>query len=275
MLRAAFVQILMATVVSTLIILVAMPHETLVWSLGSMLPIIAIIAFWKWRRYQQSLEGPENVWLDEAGLHWHAGDRAQSLSRSDVTTFRIGIEPDTIRQVPALTLLLQDDFESQPFELHEPASPETVREYLNEQWRIAEQSGSAAGESQLVYDHAIDLYSECHSENYEWHLEGSAAAFAEFASLLETAAPQLPLPPPGAKPRGIILLARRGQPSYLHVQHAQAPRIDHDLLSGPADFLAQFAGNLRAQLPTATGQDGQFDFSVPGRGKWTFHLHQR
>jgi hypothetical protein len=61
----------------------------------------------------------------------------------------------------------------------------------------------------------------------------------------------------------------------LQIQHSHAPRIDHDLLSGPAEFLAQLADDLRSQLPATTGKDGAFEVSVPGRGKWTFHLHLR
>lgn len=280
-LRVGLVQLLMASVVSTIILLVAMPPEMFAWALLPMLPLAAILALWKWRRYQRSLAGPDNVWLDARGLHWlDERDRQQTLPRAAAVGYRIASDPDTIRRVPALTLLLQDEFESQPFELHEPAATEAVREFLKQHWQLPEQR-RATDDAQLAYDQALDLYSECHAENYEWHLEGPAESLAELAALVERTGLDFPLPPVAAKPRGRVLWARRGHPTHLHVQHAAVARIDHDLISGPAEFLAQLAKLLREQLPadevaeTQPKQDSRFDIAAPPRGKWTFHVHRR
>jgi len=263
----------MATVVCALILLMAMPPESFFTSLLIMLPIVASLAYWKWRRYNRSLEGAENVWLDDDGLHWldGAGQR-QTLAREGVVGFRIATEADTLRQVPSLTLLLNSEFESQPFELHAPADAESMRELLSQQWQLREETGRA-GDDQLPYDRALECYSECHAENFEWHFAGSSVALAELAAIIEQCR-DLPLPPVGAKPRGRIVLARRGVPSYLHLEHAQLVRIDINLLSGPADFLTELARSFR--LPRTAHEskrDLHFEFRTARGETWTFHLH--
>jgi hypothetical protein len=169
---------------------------------------------------------------------------------------------------------LRSQFESQPFELHEPASPAAVRACLARQWQIGEEQPLAGQEGKLPYDRAIDLYSECHSENYQWHFDGERAAIEDLCDLLEQVPTRFPLPPTGAKPRGSVLLARRGHPSYIRLEHAPQRRIDLDLISGPADFLTQLAADIREQIPP-TGADSQFDVPLAGREKWTLHLHAR
>ena len=129
----------------------------------------------------------------------------------------MGREEDTFRQVPALTLYLAGGFESQPIELHPPATAEAVRHFLTGDWQIAERTA----ERGLDYDRTINVYSECHEEHYEWHWEGTRKDLAELFTLMERAAAELPPPPPGAKPAQWIVLAQRRQPTRLRPRTEQ------------------------------------------------------
>src|SRR5262245_20251457 len=116
-LRLKLAQTGLATVVCALVLLVAAPPEVLGFGLVTLIPVTIGLAFWQWRRYRRSLEGPANTWLDEAGLHWlDATGYERTLPRAGVTGFRIAIEEDTLRPVPALTLNLEGGRESQPLE---------------------------------------------------------------------------------------------------------------------------------------------------------------
>jgi hypothetical protein len=99
--------------------------------------LLGAIAYWSWR-WRRSRHNSDNVWLDDDGLHWFDGSAAAGLSRRQVEGFRIGLDPDTVRAIPALTLILVGGFESQPVELHAPAAPSTVRDFLVQHWRLPE-----------------------------------------------------------------------------------------------------------------------------------------
>jgi hypothetical protein len=192
-----------------------------------------------------------------------------------VLAFRIGREEDTLRQVPALTLYLEGGFESQPLELHPPATEERVREMLTGDWRLAERSAAAPRESP-GYDLAVDVYSECHDDYQEWHWEGTREQLAEMFDFLRTAAEELPLPPVGAKPARRVVLARRREPLRLRIAHAPLAQFDFDLLSAPADVLRQIAARAAERLAGApTPSDHKFDVRLAAQDNWTFHLHVR
>lgn len=275
-LRLALAQIALATIVAALILLVAAPREIVGIGLLALLPVAVFMAYGQWYRYRQKLAGPDNTWIDAAGVHWlNPRGKTHSLPRSEVVAFRIGPDDDTLRPVPALTLLLSESRESQPLELHAPATPNVVRRLLVEQWRIAERPRSNRRDAD--YDLAIDVYSECHEEFQEWHLEGTAAALDELLKIVAEAA-QLPLSPPGVKPLRRIVLARRRESARLAIEHDRQPRIGHDTIAGPAEMLAELAQLGRSGLANAqslSNADRKFDL-VLGRGNvWTFHLHVR
>src|SRR4029453_4894819 len=69
-LRLKLTQTALATVVCMLALLVAAPREALGIGLVGLVPVSIGIAYWQWRRYWRSLEGPANPWLDAAGVHW-------------------------------------------------------------------------------------------------------------------------------------------------------------------------------------------------------------
>jgi len=277
-LRLKLAQTALATVVCALILLVTAPPQVLGFGLVTLIPVTIGVALWQWRRYRQSLAGPANTWLDDAGLHWlDAVGHEQKLPRTDVTGFRIGIEEDTLRPVPALTLYMRGGHESQPLELHEPATPQDVRRCLRDEWQIDERP-AAGPSSDTAYDLAIDVYSECHDEFQEWHLEGTAAALAEFFdAVAEVAA--LPLAPLGVKPARQVILARRRETSRVAIEHDRHTHFRRDTICGTSEVLNELATHGRTALTqnlTALGNADLRRDLVLGKGNvWTFHLHVR
>ena len=272
-LRLKLAQTGLATVVCALILLLAAPRDVLGIGLVALLPVALFMAFRQWSRYQQSLAGPDNTWLDDAGVHWlDAAGNQQSLPRAEVRGFRIGIEEDTLRPVEALTLYLSDSCESQPLELHPPATADEVRRLLVQQWKIEDRPAAAAAPG---YDRAIDIYSECHDEFQEWHLEGTRAALGEFFDAIAEAA-DWPLAPVGVKPTRRVILARRREASRLSIVHDRHARIGHDTIAGPGEMLRGLATQGRSALPADLSQredDAKFDFVLERHNTWTFHLH--
>ena len=274
-LRFGLAQVGLATVVAALVLFAAAPRAWLGWALAGLIPLAVFMAYRRWLAYQRSLAGPDNVRIDTAGLHWlDARGQEQSIGRQSVLAFRVGREEDTLRPVPALTLHLAGGFESQPLELHPPATPDAVRDLLGRQWRLAERPAPAGGS--LDYDRAIDVYSECHDDFQEWHWEGTREQLTEFFAAVRSAAEQLPPPPLGAKPAQRIILARRREPLRLRVAHATMPHFDFDLLSAPAATLTSIAAAAEQRLAGAgTPSDHKFDVPLGPNDIWTFHLHVR
>jgi hypothetical protein len=258
-----------------LVLLVAAPREVLGWALLALVPVALVVAFRRWHSYRQSLAGPENTWIDDHGIHWmDAAGHEQIFAREDIAGFRIAVEEDTLRPVPSLTLYLTGGRESQPLELHPPAAPEAVGRLLRTHWQIAE----PPAQDDAGYDLAIDVYSECHEEFQEWHLEGTAAALSELLDAIAQAS-DLPLPAPGVKPARRMILARRRATSRLTLQHDRHPRIGDGTIAGPARMLLELTTLGRAALREASAGAAdtvvKCDLPLGRGGTWTFHWHVR
>jgi hypothetical protein len=272
LLRLALAQIGLASVVAGLVLATTMPAEWLAPALAGLVPLAIFMAYRRWKRYQDSMAGEDNVRLDETGLRWlHGSGQEQSFRRDDVTSFHIGASRETLRPVPALTLHLKGGFESQPIELHPPATTDAVRAALSDQWRIPESEPARENS----YDVRVEVFSECHSEFQEWHWEGTRDELARFFKLIATAAHELPPPPPGAKPAKRIILANRRHPTRVTIAHSPAAHFDEDHIAAPASVLAQIAASARDVLGKADEHDPKFDVELGPRNRWTFHLHVR
>src|ERR1043165_6935498 len=70
LLRIALAQVGLASVVAALILMVAAPREWLVPGLLGLIPLAIFMAFRRWSLYRRSLEGANNVWIDDQGVHW-------------------------------------------------------------------------------------------------------------------------------------------------------------------------------------------------------------
>jgi hypothetical protein len=257
--------------------LVAAPREWLGPALVGIVPVAVFAAYRKWLARQQAAAGPPNVWIDGAGLHWlDAAGQAQMFARQDVHSFRIGCDDDTTHPVPALTLSLAGGFESQPIELHPPATPNEVRRLLVDEWNLPELPAEKPRADGLVYDLALDVYSECHDDFQEWHLEGSRRALGELFAAIGEAGRTLPEAPPGAKPARRVFHCRRREASQLRVGKVAAPDCGDDRIGGPAEWLerlSRYGAEVLENLPP--GGDDKFDLALHERSTWTFHLHVR
>ncbi len=131
------------------------------WRLPSLAMMVFFVAFMIWfirsRRGKQLEE--DNVHLTQDGLVWiDAGGQRGELPRARVQGFRIGLDPQTMRAIPALTLVLASGFESQPIELHGPATPVRVRQFLTAQLGLEEQPrGDELFADQVHRDHLATL----------------------------------------------------------------------------------------------------------------------
>ncbi len=290
LLRIALAQIGLASIVAALILLVAAPAGWLGPSLFGLIPLAIFMAYRRWLAYQRSMDGADNMRLDDAGLFWlDASGTEQVFRRGAVTSFHIGRDGDTLRPVPALTLHLHGGFESQPIELHPPATSDAVRRVLLDEWRIPE-GERPAGSNPADYDAAVSVYAECHDDFQEWHWEGTSAELSRLFDLLAAAANELPIPPLGARPIFRTIMLTRREPARLRLAHSRDVYIDPDLIAAPADTLRQIASSghaaltntsepadshaLRSTSERATPPtDAKYDVFVGPHGTWTFHLH--
>src|SRR5437762_4320755 len=148
LLRLSLAQVGLASIVAALVLLVAAPRQWLGPSLLGLIPLAVFMAYRRWHAYRRSLAGNDNVRIDEFGVHWlNSLGQEHSFQRAAIDGFHIGRDDDTLRPVAALTLHLAGGFESQPIELHPPATPERIRELLAGGWNIAEYPGTSHAES--------------------------------------------------------------------------------------------------------------------------------
>jgi hypothetical protein len=273
LLRLALAQVGLASVVAGLILLVAVPREWLGPALFGLIPLAIFMAYRRWHAYQRSMDGGDNVRLNERGLHWlDTRENEQGFNREEVVAFHIGRDGDTLRPVPALTLHLKGGFESQPIELHPPATSDVVRRVLTEDWHLRErdQPMDSAGH----YDMAFAIYGECHEEFQEWHWEGAGDELTRFFALFAVVADELPLPPLGAKPLSRIVLLTRRDPTRLRLSRDRHPYLDQRAIAAPADILRNISAQAIERLTeTPRARDLKFDVPTNPQGVWTFHVH--
>jgi len=273
LLRLALAQVGLGTIVAALVLLVAAPRDWLAPALVGLIPLAAIMAFRRWRAYQRALVGQDNVCIDATGVHWLERDgQERAFSRSDVLGFAIGRDEDTLRPVQSLTLDLAGGFESQPIELHPPATAEAVREVLREKWNVVERE-SGSRKSAADYDVAFYVYIECHEDFQEWHWEGTRDELSRFFDAVAVAAEDLPEAPVGAMAAKRIILASRREPTRLRIARAPSVRLTSDEIAAPADVLKRIAALGTDALGDSNATEAKFEVLISERNRWTFHLH--
>jgi len=95
---------------------------------------------WLYLRGPQQTRLEENIWLSSEGLRWtneHGGDGA--LARDEMQAFFLGLDPEAMRGLPAMSFVLSSGLESQPIPLAAPATPERVRAFLQSSLDLPEQ----------------------------------------------------------------------------------------------------------------------------------------
>ncbi|HMC12169.1 MAG TPA: hypothetical protein VKH44_12800 [Pirellulaceae bacterium] len=277
LLRIAVAQVGLASIVAALVLVVAMPGDWLVPGLLGLIPLAVFMAYFRWVAYRRTLVGSDNVRIDEAGVHWlDTTGQEHSFLRKEVIGFHIGRNADTLRRVPSLTLQLSGGLESQPIELHAPATEDVVRRLLVETWNIIEDDYAATANEAGDYDVAVSVYGECHDEFQEWHWEGTKDELCRLFAQFAVAADELPLPPPGVKPLTRTILLSRRQPTRLRLAHAPIAHFDADMIAAPAAVLRDIASRAPMTLAgTDQAGDTRLDVSVGPCDTWTFHLHVR
>jgi hypothetical protein len=273
LLKIALAQVGLASIVAATVLLVAAPREWLVPGLLGLIPLAIFMAYRRWRLYRQSQAGSDNVWIDDGGVHWiDTRGEERTFPRDDVVGFHIGRDDDTLREVSSLTLQLKGGYESQPIELHPPATPQAVRRLLGQGWGVVERDDNADER----YDALANVYGECHTDFQEWHWEGTRDELRQFFALIAAAADELPLPPPGFKPTARTVLLNRRDPLRLRISNAPAAHFDFDTLAAPAGVLSDIAARADAALAAAHETDDlKFDLILGPSDIWTFHLHVR
>jgi hypothetical protein len=199
-LRSSLLRIGFATVIVGFLVIFLTPQESHRGLILATFAIAGIMALGQVVRAMRDASGPANVWLDDSGLHWRdAAGREQVLPRSQARSFYLGRDQQTQRDLDSLTLMLDDNFMSQPIELHPPADESRVRHWLDSRWSLPEtKSLPQEGTVRLA------LVSEIDNHEQHWYLEGSRARLVQLAAIWQEAA-GLPLPPPGARPKQVKL----------------------------------------------------------------------
>jgi hypothetical protein len=273
LLRLGLAQVALASIAAALIIFVAVPHDWLAPALAGLIPLAVFMAYRRWRTYHQSFVGPDNVRLDDQGLFWiDSAGTEHSFRRAAVTGFHIGRDVDTLRPVPALKLQLQGGFESQPIELYPPATSDAVRRLLTDDWHIDEKPSSDA--DSRSYDIALAIYSECHDDYQEWHLEGPRSELLRLFETVQSASQDLAPPPPGAKPLSRTIRCTRREPHSLKIAVSNSLHLDQDIIAVPSELLSELSTRGAAAIDDKPeGSVAKFDLRISPSSTWTFHLH--
>jgi hypothetical protein len=239
-LRFSLIQIGFATVVVGLLVIVFTPAENHRGLLTAAIALAVAIALVQLVRAFQESRRPANVWLDITGLHWRdPTGREYLLPRNLARGFFLGHDMQTQRELPSLTLLLDDGFLSQPIELHAPASETQVRAWLEQRWSLPE--ATSLPEHHLV---RLPLVSAIDLPDQHWYLEGSREHLAALAVAWEDAA-WLPLPPMGARPQQVDLQLNEDLVLLTVSPHTW---IDHQLFAATPEVLRQVAREIKAKL---------------------------
>ena len=238
-LRFALTQIAFVTVVVGFLIIFLTPAEAhsglLTATIAIAVALAAIQTFRAWR----GASGPPNVWLDDAGLHWRDRSGAeQLLARTLVRGFQIGHDQETRRDLASLTLVLAEDFVSQPVELHAPADEAGVRQWLKERWSLNETRVPETPRRPL------GVFSELDFQRQIWLLEGDRPELEALAETWSKAA-NVPLPPLGGRPKQWEL-DFDGEPLTLAI--APHTWLDSGYLSATPETLRHLADKVRRHL---------------------------
>lgn len=217
-------------------------------SLAAVIPILAYLLWRNWRRKGPGRQLPDNVridlrgvaWLDEAG-HEHL------FGREQIHGFYLGRDKETLRDVPALTLLLAGDFASQPVEIHSPADEEQVRESLAKRLGLRElPPGEVArlATAKIVSD--VQLTAD--AANGIWELRGTRTNLLAACDRLAAEAERLRSIPTGARP---VVLHFGNESLRLSPGEGEEPEVFESEFHGSGDQLVALAAKLGARLESA------------------------
>ena len=129
--RRGVIRVLLASVICLCLLLLFGSDQLRGYGLAAVGAGAVLTLAWLYVRRPRRPVEEENVWLSAAGLRWineHGGEGV--LPRESMQAFFLGLDPDAMRGLPALSFVLTSGLESQPIPLTAPATPERVREFL-------------------------------------------------------------------------------------------------------------------------------------------------
>jgi hypothetical protein len=272
--RRIFHRAVLVAVVFTLALFAAFKPAW--WGLGFAVGAVAgaLMFWWQRLRFRKRYGTlPANMHLSAEEFRWGSAQQAGGeIQRDDATAFRIEQAEDDRRT--QLVLILRDGFESQPILLPNEEVVERVREMLAKQWSIDE---SPSPRSCPVGTRTLRLpvYTEGHPDKAEWHWEGSAVGLNSLAQALRSAAEELPLPPPGARPKVLEVVGTRRDGSELLIAVDRHCWLDEITIAGPPEQLRAVAASLEEALKTTNDEDFELELDMADDAAWSIHCHRR
>jgi hypothetical protein len=273
--RGIFQRAVLTGVAFTLALFVALKPAW--WPLGFAVGAAAGGGMFWWQRWRfQSRFGnlPDNMRLTSAKFEWGPKDAPQgSIKKEDVTAFRLE-QAEGFARAEALVLILQDGFESQPIVLLGDGLAADVRSLLRDSWHLEEQPSPRTcpvGTRSL----RLPVYTEGHAERGEWHWEGSSVGLGSLAQALRSAAEEIPLPPPGARPKVLEVVGTRRDGSELLIAVDRQPWLDDLTIAAPPEQLRAVADSLEQALATVEDADFELELELPDDAAWSIHCHRR
>ena len=266
-LRFRLVRIMCVTVVFALIVS-TMTAEELRWQMLGGVGVLGLLLA-SWNIFRAACEEPAapNVWLNHNGLHWvnHAGEE-RMLGRALIRAYWIGTEPETRSTVPTLTFLLDDDFLSQPIELHPPAMPAQVQTWLRTAWQIEPRSDLPSDERAK-----LELAVQYDQTRQFWQFIGQQSELEKLLAIWSDLAIRFALPPVGARGKRFILEHEGAECDFVIAPYCV---IEFVTLSLPPERLRELVQAFRERLATNpeeaevslhcdTGHHWRIIFTVP------------
>jgi hypothetical protein len=168
---------------------------------GAVLLLGGLIAVVKLASHPWNQSAEPNVWLAEQGLGWkNRQGETQQLSRQQMRSFWIGLDDATQSAVPALCFVLEDGFLSQPVELHAPATPSAVEQWITSHWQLPRVQHLP--EPKKIPLQLGVLYNVAEQS---WQFIGSRVELEKLLAALGDIAQRITLPPLGAQPKEVWL----------------------------------------------------------------------
>jgi hypothetical protein len=243
--RIGTLQVVVATLFFGAIVVGLAPRAMILPSLTAMLAVAVFLLWRNWRKRGPGRPRPDNVRIDQRGVAWRDESGSEHLlERERIEAFRVAEDADTLRQVPALLLSLSGGFESQPIELHEPATPESVRRVLGSGWQVRElPANEVAAREEAATIRGVEF--SAHLEDGVWEFRGSREAQLAVCDRLAEIGEKLPAFPKGARPLAMRVGSTTLQFSPASVAHSE---VCETSFHGTRQDLIALAAKLGAAL---------------------------
>lgn len=259
-----------------IVVFLALAPQTRTWGVV-FLAVYVLILFGLAARRLVAMGQESDVALSFKGVTWRTPwDEFVTIPTEKIQGFRIESSTLDNPQAAALTILLEDGFESWPLEIHPPATPQTVRQFL-QQLNVPEQPPHDDDSFDARYDRLLEqleqdttldeaqreqrLREETAAEARRlgflaiadlveriWQFEGPHAQLLELCRRWRNAARSLRLAPEYAKPEQVEL---GGWLMRLTLEAGEEVWLADTVLCGPPEWHRHLAAEALRQLEIA------------------------